>query len=456
MSWWHPTRWPLRTRVALAFLAATAVALTVLGVFVQVRVSNVLAERLRDTVIAEADRLEAMPEPARSEAVRALSGEVHAQLLTAQGEVLASSSLLADPLLDRTDLGGGTTGSSWHEGTVTVLDDDAAASGREDAESEQLIVLVRPTAEDVLAVGASREDMDEALAALRNQLLVAGPLALAVAGALGYLVAGAGLRPIERMQGRAATISARSAGERLPVPAADDELRRLALTLNAMLERLDDGLQRERRFVAEASHDLRTPLALMLTEVELALAEQRTPEELTEALRSIHDEVHRLIALAEDLLDRATADEPGLPIEAAPVDLVWLTTRVADRFRAAAGGRVLRLTAPRPVRIQGDAVRLDRALSNLIDNAVRHGAGDIEIEVRGAGGSATVTISDEGAWSPAEDGPRSGEPGLGLPIVKEIARAHGGTLAVHRVDGRTQVCVDLASPEGRGLHGGAV
>ena len=151
---------------------------------------------------------------------------------------------------------------------------------QQDPERERFVLLVRPVDEGFLVVGTSREDADEALAALRNQLLIAGPLALAVAGGLGYLVAGAGLRPIERMRARAATISARTAGERLPVPAADDELRRLALTLNAMIERLDDGLQRERRFVAEASHDLRTPLALMLTEVELALAQPRTPEEL--------------------------------------------------------------------------------------------------------------------------------------------------------------------------------
>jgi signal transduction histidine kinase len=284
------------------------VALTLLGIFLQVRVSNALEDRLRDPVTAEADRLEALPGPRRREAVQVLGGEVHAQLLTAQGDVRASSRLLAEPLLAN-DQVAGETGSTWHEATVTVFDDDAAAEGHHDAEREKLMLLVRPTENRILVVGASREDVDEALAALRNQLLIAVPLALAVAGGLGYLVAGAGLRPIEQMRARAATISARSAGERLPVPAADDELRRLALTLNAMLERLDHALQRERRFVAEASHDLRTPLALMLTEVELALAQQRTSDELTVALQSIQDEVRRLIALAEELLDRASVEQ---------------------------------------------------------------------------------------------------------------------------------------------------
>jgi signal transduction histidine kinase len=423
------------------------VALTVLGIFVQVRVSNALEDRLRDTVTAEADRLEAVPGPRRLEAVQALGGEVHAQLLTTQGDVNASSSLVADPLLGPAEIrAADRTGSNWREVTVTVFDDDAASEGQLERERETLVLLLRPTDDGILLVGASREDVDEALAALRNQLLVAGPLALAVAGGLGYLVAGAGLRPIERMRARAATISARSAGERLPVPAADDELRRLALTLNAMLERLDDGLQRERRFVAEASHDLRTPLALMLTEVELASAQERTPEELTRALLSIHDEVRRLIALAEELLDRASTEEGGLPIDAGPVDLVALATRVANRFQSAAGGRAIRVTAPRAVEIQGDATRLDRALSNLIDNAVRHGAGDIEIEIRASRSGAELTVTDEGPGFASDAGSGAARDGVGLAIVREIVRAHGGTVRAQHSDGQTKVRLELASP----------
>ncbi|TGN64725.1 HAMP domain-containing protein [Nocardioides eburneiflavus] len=447
MNRWHPAHWPLRTRVVLAFLAATGVALTVLGLFVQVRVSNALDDRLRDTVTAEADRLEAVQGPRRLEAVQTLGGEVHAQLLTTHANVSASSSLVADPLLGHAEIpAAGTTGAMWREVTVTVFDDDAAAVGEREQERETLVLLVRPTDEGILVVGASREDVDEALAALRNQLLIAGPLALAVAGGLGYLVAGAGLRPMERMRARAATISARSAGERLPVPAADDELRRLALTLNAMLERLDDGLQRERTFVAEASHDLRTPLALMLTEVELALAQQRTPEELTRALHSIHDEVRRLIALAEELLDRASAEDGRLPIQAGPVDLVALATRVANRFQAAAGGRGIHVTAPRPVQIQGDVTRLDRALSNLIDNALRHGSGDIAIEIRATRGGAELTVTDQGAGFAAHDTSPADGDGLGLTIVREIVRAHGGTVDVRRAEEGTRVRVALASP----------
>jgi signal transduction histidine kinase len=447
MSRWHPARWPLRTRVALAFLAATAVALTVLGVFVQVRVDDALENRLRDTVTAEADRLEAVPGADRSESVEALGGEVHAQLLTPQGDARASSRLVAAPLLPSGSLPGAeTTKTDWRERTVTVLDDDAAAAGHRDPEREKFVLLVRPVDDGFLVVGTSREDADEALATVRNQLLIAGPLALGLAGGLGYLVAGAGLRPIERMRNRAATITARTAGERLPVPAADDELRRLALTLNAMVARLDDGLQRERRFVAEASHDLRTPLALMLTEIELALAQSRTPEELTRALHSVNDEVRRLIALTEDLLDRAGAERVGVLIEARPVDLVALATRVADRFAAGSGDRTICVTGSPTAEIQGDAARLDRALSNLVDNALRHGDGDIKIEIRTGDDGAEIHVTDQGAgWEPGAASP-TGHDGLGLTIVQEIARAHGGTLDTQRINDRTHVRLKLASP----------
>jgi signal transduction histidine kinase len=423
------------------------VALVGLGVFVHLRLSAALEDRLRDTVTAEADRLELEQGLGQVEATRALGGEVHAQVLTVQGDVRASSRLLAGPLLRSVgDDVIGESAPSWHEGTVTVFDDDDAAAGQLDAERERFMLLVRPTEDGLLVVGASREDVDEALGALRNQLLIAGPLALVVAGLLGYLVAGAGLRPIERMRERAATISARSAGERLPLPPADDELRRLAVTLNAMLKRLDDGLQRERRFVAEASHDLRTPLTLMQTEVELALSQSRSPEELSAALRSIDIEVQRLIALAEELLGRAGAAEGVLPIAARPVDLVALAARVADRFNGAAGERAIRVSAPRTVVVQGDATRLDRALSNLVDNALRHGAGDIVIEIAAADDGAVLTVIDEGSgFLPADASHPSGG-GLGLSIVREIVLAHGGTVEVHRAEDRTRVRIEIASP----------
>ena len=156
--------------------------------------------------------------------------------------------------------------------------------------------------------------------------------------------------------------------------------------------------------------------------------------------------MRRLIALAEDLLDRAAAETGGLPIEVRPVDLVALATRVADRFRAAAGDRAISVVAPRPVEVLGDAARLDRALSNLVDNALRHGAGDIEIEIRPTSGGAVLTVTDEGDGFPPGDASHPEGTGLGLSIVREIVRAHGGAVEVRRIGDHTRISMDLGSP----------
>ena len=167
----------------------------------------------------------------------------------------------------------------------------------------------------VLVVGATRGNDAETLAAFRDELLIAGPIALILASLAGYFLAGLALRPVESMRSRAAAISAETPGERLPVPATRDEIERLGQTLNDMLGRLEDALQRERDFVADAGHELRTPLALLRTELELALRHGRSPEELREAVRWSTQEVDRLTQLAEDLLLIARSDRGRLPLE---------------------------------------------------------------------------------------------------------------------------------------------
>ncbi len=435
--------WSLRARVALAFLLTTTLAMLALGLFVQWRVENTLERGLRDQLEGEMDGLAAVPADARLRSVERLAGDIHGQVLADDGGIEASSAAVVDRLIYSPVLVDG-----YADDRIRVYDDLGESDEELEIDNEPVVVLVRTIDDQVVVLAIEREEADHAVTAVRKQLLVSGPAALVLAGMLGYLVAGLGLRPIERMRARAATISSRSAGERLPVPPAN-ELRRLALTLNAMLDRLDEGLDRERRFVADASHELRTPLALLLTEVELALSGPRSQDELVEALRSADQEVRRLIALSEDLLALAGADAGQLQLHAQEVDLAALATDVVRRFgtTAAAESRAVSVHADRAARVAGDPDQLDRVLSNLIDNALKHGAGDVEVRVVD-GAEVILEVSDEGPGF-AEERPferfaaSHGSVGLGLAIVDEIVRAHGGRIEIAREQDRTVVRVTL-------------
>ena len=439
--------WSLRARVAVAFLVTTALAMLALGLFVQLRVQGTLEGGLRDQLDGEMDGLGALTPTERNRAVEQLAGEIHAQVVSEDGEVVASSTAVIEPLVDPVDIEDG-----YLETRIRVLDDlQEARQGTEKLEidNERVTVLVRTVDDQVVVLAIESEHADEAAAAVRRQLLISGPVALALAGILGYLVAGIGLRPVERMRARAATISSRSAGERLPVPPTA-ELRRLAVTLNAMLDRLDEGLDRERRFVADASHELRTPLALLLTEVELALTGSRSQDELLEALESVKEEVRRLIELSENLLALAGADAGQLQVQTEDVDLSALAADVVRRFQptADAASRTVAFEGTGPVRVAGDPERLRRVVSNLVDNALKHGAGDVEVAVSTSGGGVTLAVSDGGPGF-QEDRPferfaaSHGSVGLGLPIVDEIVRAHGGEIDIVREHERTVVRVSL-------------
>ena len=233
----------------------------------------------------------------------------------------------------------------------------------------------------VLVVGATRENRTETLASLRNELLIAGPIALVLATLAGYLLAGLSLRQVDSMRRRAASISAATPGERLPVPHTRDEIERLGETLNAMLARLEAGLERERGFVADAGHELRTPLALLRTELELALRHADSAEELRDAVRRSSIEVDRLAQLAEDLLLMAQSNAGRLALRLEPLEAADLLASTASRFewRAQETGRAVTV-APGPAAVlQGDRIRLEQALGNLIDNALRHGEGDVRL-----------------------------------------------------------------------------
>ena len=310
----------------------------------------------------------------------------------------------------------------------------------------------------VLLVGASLEERDEAVRGLLRLLLVGGPAALLLASILGYALASAALRPVESMRVEAATISAAEPGRRLSLPQARDEVLRLGETLNDMLERLEVALARERSFVADASHELRTPLALLKTELELALRRPRSIEELEQALRSAATETDHLTRLAEDLLVLARSDRGRLPLRRASVSAAGVLSEVAARFapEAEKAGRRIHVDAPDGLELVGDAVRLEQAVGNLVENALRHGQGTIRLTALESDARVELHVRDEGAGFPppflaraferfsrADEARSGGGAGLGLAIAEVIAAAHGGSARAANPGGGADVWLSI-------------
>ncbi len=290
------------------------------------------------------------------------------------------------------------------------------------------------------------DDRDDVLGGLITTFAVGSPVAVLVASLLGYALAGAALRPVEAMRARAAGVSLAPGGDRLPLPAARDEIRRLGETLNDMLDRLSRSFERERRFVADASHELRTPVAVLKTELEGALRAGDHAPEVRAALVAAVEECDHLAHLAEDLLVLARAGEGRLPVRPEPLAVTPLLENVRVRFsdRARQRGREIRVTGGN-LTVTADPLRLRQALGNRVDNALRHGAGAITLAARAADGGVALAVSDEGAGFGGDIAGRAfvrfargdaartrGGTGLGLAIVRAIAEAHGGCASLER------------------------
>jgi heavy metal sensor kinase len=315
----------------------------------------------------------------------------------------------------------------------------------------------------IVIAGASLEEANEAAARLSGALLAGGAGALGITTLVGWLVAGAALRPVERMRAEAAGISGDEFGHRLEVPDTGDELARLAETLNDMLSRLEQAIEHERRFVDDASHELRTPLGILKTELELALRKARTPEELEIALRSAAEESDRLNSLAEDLLVLARSDRGRLPVHRQDTDVQELVSDVAARFTAASDTRGIdiKLEGPSTIRADIDPARIRQALGNLIDNSLRHSprGSTVTITTKTDGAHLALEIADEGPGFSADFLPRAfdafarsdagrtrsdGGAGLGLTIVQAVAEAHGGSVvANNRAGGGAVVTITI-------------
>ncbi len=419
-------RRPIVTRLVVAVAAAMALVLLLAAAFVYWRVSYALGRQLdqdlaayQETVVAAVRQGAEPPRDTRGQSF---------QVYDADGTLVRGDRDVVR-LLDRAEVAAARRGSTT---TVEV----GSFLPVPDAAYRVLVQRVStPAGARVVAAALSRRKHDEALRELMLQLAIADLLALVAAAFVGHRTARAALDPVEDYR-RAVERVGDELDRRLPVAVGrDDELTRLGHTFNDLLARIEAGAERERQFLADASHELRSPLALMRTEVEWARHRPRTPEETATVLDSLRRQVDRLVDVSNALLDLEELRAEG-PLPREPVRLDDL---VAEAVRSVAPSRAdVRVDAPH------DLVEVNRrwtelALANLVGNALRHGAAPVVVEARVREGAVVVTVADAGPGLPpsfapqafdrfsrAEESRSTPGSGLGLALVRAVGRAHGG------------------------------
>jgi signal transduction histidine kinase len=431
-------RWgTVRVRTTVAATVAVGLAMTV-GALVMVAV-------LRDTLTREvrtAARLRGQDVAAVLASDASGSGplavddadEQLIQVLDEGGRVVAASP----------NAGGLPPLARLRPGESAEVEVPPAASAEEDGEFLAVATGAdTPTGRRTVVVLRSTEAVGEATAAVSGLLAVGLPLLLVVVAATTWVVVGRALAPVEAIRSEVDAISAAALHRRVPDPPTDDEIGRLARTMNRMLGRLEQAQARQRRLVADASHELRSPVAAIRQHAEVALAHPgRTTT--TELAATVLAEDLRLQRLAEDLLLLTRADEHTLALRRRPVDLDDLVFEEARRLRDATGLRV-DTTAVSAGRVEGDAAGLRRVLRNLGDNAARHAAERLAFSVAERDGKVLLEVDDDGPGIPEADRRRVferfvrlddarardvGGSGLGLAIVAELVAAHGGAVVV--------------------------
>ncbi len=433
-------RLPLRTRVALAAGATLVIAVAVLGAITFALVARQLHRSLdrglHDRAVEVAQLAATTPQLITAPGVlegRVGTSAAFVQVLDRRGRIVARSAALggrvlpASPALER------------------ALRARRAGYGTVDLGGERLRLYAAPlpaigggpAAGGAVAVAGETSGVAGTLQPLRKLFVVVALATALVAAALATLLTRRALRPLTRLTAGAEAIARTGdPGRRLPAGGAQDEVGRLAATLNAMLAALERARERERRFVGDASHELRTPLTALRGNAAYVARHGSDPA----VLADIESDAERLSALLDDLLALAREDAAAPPADAETVDLAALAREVAAAHPAAS------VRAPDgPVLVRGDRAALERALRNLVENAERHGppGGAITVDATLADGRARLAVSDEGAGLTDEqaehafarfwrgpDAPPGGT-GLGLAIVQATAVRHGGRASAH-------------------------
>ena len=413
----------VRARVTAVFVLGAAATLALCLTLLYLTLARELQAALAEDLVGRGDDLSAALSGGD---IGAVARDPLAQVYGVDGAVLAGSSSLGGRRLLPVEAVRGVTGQVLVTRSVPL-----GSNGR----TTQVQVLARRIAPDegVLAVGVSESPVHAARQRLIVVLLVAAPLLVAALAAAGFLVV--------RAVREAAEISSVDTDRRLPAASGDDEIARLARTLDGMLARLQAAFARERAFVDDASHELRTPIAVLRGEIELALSAVDDPDEVARSLRAALGEAERLSRLAEDLLLLARERAGSLVFHQEPVDLLDLAAAEAGRLQPALGVRIE--VSGDPAVIAGDADRIRQVIADLADNSAGAGASTVRIHVVDDRMSVSVEMADDGPGFPPGvvgsaferfvrgDDARtrgSGGAGLGLSIVRAIVTAHGGTV----------------------------
>lgn len=457
----------LRVRIALLAAGLMLGTMIVFGGFLYVSLRFELLRTVDSGLHLSADQLIATIENENGRLVFARGDVTGAQLsseddlvrlVTPDGAILDQRGQADIPVLPQTLVGDGGVFTLIGGHATTSQQDGEGDSQHGSAGAYRIISVPVPLNGQTAAylqIARSLEQTDAALGTLLALLFISTPVVVALAMVGGYWLAGRTLGPIERLRQEAAAISAHTMAQReaLGRHLPDDEVGRLARTFDDMLARLAASFQRQRRFTADASHEMRTPLSIIRGEVDVALEHPRSPDFYVATLQSVQAEVERLSRLVADLLTLSRRDNDQLVLQLEPVDLSEMLDNLIAQFSESAAASTIQfnVNTPHTLVVCGDLDRLLQLFLNLLDNAVAHAPGShVSITATEGEGMAQIMVADTGPGIPAEhlphiferfyrvDPARSrarGGSGLGLAIAREIAVAHGGDIEVFSTPG---------------------
>lgn len=443
--WWR--RRSLRARLTAAAVVVIAAALTFAATLLTLRLEAALIGAAEEAAWDRAEVVAQRITEGRTPVVVDTASEEIVQVLTADGVVVAGSvDSAAGPLLDPRS----TSATAFTQQGV-------ALPGEED---EPFRVVTNPVGgpegeELFVQVGVPLDDAEESVQELAAALAVGVPAVVAVLAVLTWALTGRALRPVEALRKQAAQIPGTVLDRRLEVPESADELARLAQTFNALLARVEEAVQRQRRFIADAAHEIRSPVASLRTQLEVA-ERLGDADALRELLPGQLEDVRRLSVLVDDLLRLARLDA-DVPLRSQPVDLDDV---VLAAVRRAGGGSqvVIDTSAVSAARVIGDTDALERMVVNLLDNAVRHALHQVDVALNADADTVRLVLADDGPGIPPErreevfdrftrlDDARtrtSGGTGLGLAIVKEVVTRHGGRVRIEDAHPGARFVVEL-------------